>query len=124
MPIVIKKKVFLDFLGDEYKDAYLIFQSIPAADFDEVVGKLKTIEDKEEGSMTFILDILKQYFLTGEFPDDTDKLQPVGKDDLGGLDPNAIVKCFQIFTGQELDPKVETPLTSSSPTEALPPEYL
>src|SRR4026207_1680753 len=113
--IVIKKKVSLEFLGEEYKEAYLVFKSIPAVDFDEVTAKLKTIEDKQEGSMTFILDILKKYFLKGEFPDDDGKLQPVTAEDLDGLDPTGIIQCFKIFTGQELDPKDVTPLTNSSP---------
>lgn len=122
MPIVIKKRVSLEFLGEEYKDAYLTFKSIPAVDFDEIMAQLKTIEDNKEGSMTFILDMLKKYYISGEFPNDDGKLADVTAEDLGGLDPNSIVKCFQIFTGQELDPKVETPLTSSSPTEAQPQE--
>lgn len=117
MAIVIKKRVSLDFLGEEYKDAYLTFRSIPAAEFDEVVAKLTDIEEKKDKALTYILDILKQFFLSGEFPEDG-KLLPVAKEDLGGLDAMSIVKCFQIFTGQELDPKVETPLTNSSPTVA------
>lgn len=122
--IVIKKRVDLDFLGEDYKEAYLVFQSIPAVDFDEVVKGLKGIEDKEEGSISFILDVLKKYFVTGEFPGLDNKLEPVKADDLNGLDPASLTKCFQVFTGTELDPKVETPLTSSSPTAESLPENL
>lgn len=118
--IVIKKRVSLEFLGEDYKDAYLVFKSIPAVDFDEVTEQLKTLETKQEGQMTFILDILKKYFIKGEFPDDDGKLQLVAADDLGGLDPVGIVECFKVFTGQELDPKAETPLTNSSPTAEAP----
>lgn len=120
MAIVIKKRVDLDFLGDEYKEAYLVFQSIPAIDFDEVVKGLKDIENKEEGSIKFILDVLKKYFVSGKFPNDNE-LADVTADDLDGLDPSSLTRCFQVFTGAELDPKVETPLTSLSPTaESLP----
>lgn len=121
MAIVIKKRVSLAFLGDDYKEAYLTFQSIPATDFDEVVNSLENIKEKKENSLMFILDILKKYFVSGQFPDN-DTLSPVKADDLGGLDPTTIIQCFKIFTGQELDPKVETPLTNSSPTEDKLPE--
>lgn len=118
----IKKRVDLDFLGSEYKQAYLVFQSIPAVDFDEVVRELKGIEEKEEGSVTFILTILKKYFISGKFPDDSDQLTDVTKEDLDGLDPASLTKCFAVFTGQELDPKVEPPLTTSSTTAEPSPE--
>lgn len=118
MPIVIRKRVSLDFLGEEYKEAYLIFKSIPAVDFDGVTQTLKTMEDKEQASMGFLIDLLKRYFLSGEFPDDEGKLQSVTADDIGQLDSASVIQCFQVFTGQDLDPKAETPLTNTSPTEA------
>lgn len=121
MAIVIKKRVGLDFLGEDYKEAYLTFQSIPAIDFDEVAKSLKSIESKGDGAVSLILEVLKKYFLSGKFPDDIG-LQDVASEDLNGLDPATLTKCFQVFTGTELDPKVETPLTSSSPTVESPPE--
>lgn len=120
--IVIKKRVDLDFLGEGYNEAYLVFQSIPAIDFDEVVKELKAIESKEEGAVSFILEVLKKYFVSGEFPGADNKLEAVKADDLNGLDPASLTRCFQVFTGTEIDPKVETPLTSSSPTAESPPE--
>jgi hypothetical protein len=121
MAIVIRKRVGLEFLGEDYKEAYLIFQSIPVSDFESMQVRLKALQDKEQGAVQFILDTLKQYFVSGEFPDDAGKLEPVKKEDLDGLDPQTAVECFKVFTGQELDPKVETPSTSISPTEASPP---
>lgn len=38
--IVIKKKVNLAFLGEEYKEAYLVFQAIPISDFEKVMDEL------------------------------------------------------------------------------------
>lgn len=119
MAIVIKKRVNLDFLGEEYKDAYLTFKSIPAVDFDEVTTKLKSIEGKEESSLTFLIEILSKYFIEGEFPEDG-KLTAVKKEDMGQLDALTLIECFKVFTGQSLDPKVETPLTNSSPTVESP----
>lgn len=123
MAIVIKKRVDLDFLGEDYKEAYLVFQSIPAGDFDNVIKELDSVEGNKDGagSITFILKVLKDYFIVGKFPDDNG-LQDVSKEDLDGLDPSTLTKCFQVFTGTEIDPKVETPLTSSSPTVESSPE--
>jgi hypothetical protein len=120
--IIIKKRVSLDFLGDEYTEAYLVFRSIPAVDFDDVMVQLKSLEEKAEGSITFILEILKKYFLSGGFPNDAGILESVAAEDLDGIDPQTLVQCFKVFTGQELDPKVETPLTTSSSTELNLPE--
>ena len=122
MAIVIKKRVSLDFLGEDYKDAYLVFQSIPAGAFDELLPQLKNPKEGDDNSSKLLLDLLKKYFIKGEFPDDDGKLSTVESDDLTGLDLTSLVKCFQLFTGQELDPKVETPLTSISATVDTPQE--
>lgn len=38
--IVIKKKVNLDFLGDDYKEAFIVFKSIPLKDYDKIMDEL------------------------------------------------------------------------------------
>lgn len=117
MAIVIKKRVSLEFLGEEYKEAYLVFKSIPALEFQAVADSLDKLDPNS--SIGGIVKVLEDYFLEGEFPSDG-KLEPVSKEDIGQLDPLSLTQCFKIFTGQD-DPKVETPLTNSSPTaESLP----
>lgn len=112
MPIVIKKKVSLDFLGEEYKDAYLVFQSIPLKDFDILGVEVEKAQENKKAA-SFILDALKKYFIEGQFPG----IEKLTKDDLDGLDQETVIKCFGIFTGQELDPKAETPSTTPSSTD-------
>lgn len=124
MAIVIKKRVDLDFLGDDYKEAYFVFKSIPAIDFDDVTAELNKIEKSGSGQVRYLIDLLKKYFISGSFPGDDGTLAEVTSDDLEGLDADTLIKCFQLFTGQEPDPKAETPLTSSSPTVESPPESL
>lgn len=120
MALVIKKRVSLDFLGNGYEDAYLVFKSIPAIELEELTPKLEKLEKETKGSLAFVISILKDYFLSGEFPNDEGKLEPVNKEDLDQLDPNSVVKCFQVFTGQQIDPKDEGQSTSTSETvEAL-----
>jgi hypothetical protein len=116
MPIKIKKRVSLEFLGEDYKEAYLVFQSIPVGDLESIQSTLKELESEGKSSVAGILDVLKKYFISGQFPDDDGKPQDVTKNDLGDLDPESCIACFKAFTGQELDPKAEMPLTSTSPT--------
>lgn len=117
MPIVIKKKVSLDFLGEEYKDAYLVFQSIPLKDFDKLSVEIEEAQ-KDKKAAIFILNSLKKYFIEGKFPD----LDKVTAEDLDGLDQEAVIRCFQRFTGQELDPKENTPSPTQSSTNPDGPE--
>lgn len=116
MPIKIKKRVSLEFLGEDYKDAFLTFQSIPVGDLETIQDTLNNLESEGKTSVAGILDVLKKYFITGQFPDDKGELQPVIENDLDDLDPESCIACFKAFTGQELDPKAEMPLTSTSPT--------
>lgn len=112
MPIVIRKRVSLDFLGEEYKDAYLDFQSIPISDVDALTTGVVEAE-KEKRSGAFILETLQKYFLGGSFPD----MDKVTKEDLVGLDQQSVIRAFAIFTGQDIDPKAQTPSVSSSSTD-------
>lgn len=115
MPILIKKRVSLDFLGEEYKEAYLLFKSIPVVKYEEIQSEVKKYEKNPAGSVKYILDLLKSNYIEGKFPIDG-KLTDVSKEDLDDLDPSSITKCFQVFTGVDSDPKDETPSTSTSPT--------
>lgn len=98
MPIVIKKKVSLDFLGEDYKDAYLVFRSLPLKDYEELSHKIDEAQQNEVASK-FILNVLKEYFVRGSFPD----METVTKEDLDGLDIDTVLKCFSVFTGQEIN---------------------
>lgn len=119
--IVIKKRVSLDFLGDQYKNAYLVFQSIPLADYEKIYEDIP--EEGKEGtkkSLTLITEYLDKYFVEGKFPNEKGELEDVVKEDLVGLDKTAAVTCFQRLTGQDVDPKSETPLSNPSSMEQDP----
>ncbi len=44
--IVIKKKISLEFLGEEYKDAYLVFRTIPMSDYKSFSESIPEINPK------------------------------------------------------------------------------
>lgn len=54
MKIVIKKSIKLDFLGDEYKEAFFVFQTIPLPDYKEF---LKSIPESSAEFTTIVAKI-------------------------------------------------------------------
>lgn len=115
--IIIKKKVTLEFLGDEYKDSYLTFRSIPIGEYEELIKKVDAVEDSQ--SMSEIIKILENYFVEGLFDG-----QKVNKEDVSQFDGETILKCFETLTGQktvegerQLDPLSATESTNTSSTE-------
>lgn len=107
--LVIKKKVSLEFLGEEYKDAFIIFQSIPIEDYGTILNSSKQGEE----AVKFILATIKKYFISGKFPDDKGVLQDIQKDELGQLDEETAVRCFEILSGLSAGSQTD-PLASES----------
>lgn len=101
--LVIKKRVSFDFLGEEFKDAYIIFRSIPLGDYDELMAKMRSGEEDNSKANSIILDVLKEYYIEGMFPDDAGKLETLdNKDELNGLDRDAVLRCFGDLIGQDV----------------------
>ena len=116
--IIIKKKVTLEFLGDEYKDSYITFKSIPIGEYEDLISKVDKVEESK--SMSEIMKILETYFVEGLFDG-----QKLAKEDVNQFDGETILKCFETLTGQktvegerQLDPKSENESTKPSTTEA------
>lgn len=121
MGLVIRKKVTLEFLGDEYKDAYLVFRALPIKDLQEIQDKMPKEDAKDRSqAIPIMLDVLKEYFLSGKSPDEDGNLQDVTKEDLDNLDSSTAIECFQALSG--VDPKAmgesENSSTPSTPTES------
>lgn len=112
MPLVIKKKVSLDFLGEEYKDSYIEFKSIPARDLPDIMDKSSQAGEDSKKLIPIFIEVLQKYFLDGENGE-----EKITKEDIGELDAESVLNCFQILTGQSIDPKVNGPLTNTSTTD-------
>lgn len=100
MAIVIKKKIGLEILGEEYKDSYLIFQAIPFKDFEKIAKTYDSISDADETkqgikSLEFIKAQLTDRFIEGNIDN-----QVVTTDDLFDLPGEVIVDCFQQLMGK------------------------
>jgi hypothetical protein len=84
----------------------------------ELNVKQEAIEKDKEGNpilkevLPFFIEILQKYFVEGK-QDDTN----ITKEDIGELDSNALIHCFQILSGQIIDPKASGSSTNASSTE-------
>lgn len=105
--LVIKKRVSLDFLGEEYKEAYLVFQAVPIVEYEKIQSDIADVREDGIKSSMKVLETVKDKFVEGKFPNDKGDLEDVAKDDLDGLDEGTLVECFKYMTGQKLDPKLE-----------------
>lgn len=108
MGLVIRKKITCEFLGDEYKEAYLIFKVIPIAEVASVQEGLPK-GDTDEAKVAAIpkmLELLKKYFIEGKFPDEKGELEEVKAEDLDNMNAELAIHCFQGLSGvsENLDP--------------------
>lgn len=100
MAIVIKKKISLETLGEDYKDSYLTFQSIPFKDFEKIAEMYENISATDESkqgaeSLKFIREQLEKRFIDGNVDG-----QDVQKNDLFDLPGEVIIDCFQQLMGK------------------------
>lgn len=95
--IVIKKTIRLGFLGEKYKDDYLVFKAVPVKDFESLMEKTP---DSNIQATKFICKVLKDKFIEGKFQGET-----VNATDIDSFDGITVSECFAILTGQKLDPK-------------------
>lgn len=106
MSLTIKKKVSLEFLGEEYKEAYITFKSIPLKDYESIIDSMPKEENNKE-ALQLIVKTLRDYFVGGKFPDDAGELKDIVKEDIDDLDAESAIACFQTLMGQKIDPKPE-----------------
>lgn len=118
--IIIEKKVTLEFLGEKYKDSYLVFKSIAVRNFPKLVKSLNDADKSgtEQAQIDAMLEVLESHFVSGLFDG-----QKVAKEDIGQFDQPTITRAFEVLTGQDftvevpLDPKDETTSTTPSGTD-------
>ena len=119
--IVIKRRLDLSFLGDEYHESYLTFKAIPVIEHNEIQRKIAAVKDDDnDGAVKVMVDILQEYFYDGIFLG-----EKVIASDIGSFDEITILRCYQTLTnrfpaeegGVTIDPKDESSSTSQSTTE-------
>lgn len=91
MAIVVKKRISLDFLGEEYKDSYLIFKSVS---LDELDNAFKGTVREET----------VKRFVEGEINQGGEMVK-VTKENLTELPGEVFLRAFSELTGTSIDPK-------------------
>lgn len=107
MSFVVKKRVSLEFLGEEYKDSYLILKSISVSEYEKLGDKT-------------VRQAVTERVLGGEIQQDEGMIK-ITKDNIKDLPGEVFVQAFAAITGQ-LDPKLEGQLTTQSSTPPQAPQ--
>lgn len=117
----IRKRVSLDFLGDEYKDSYLIFKAIPIKDYEVFQDEIEKIKDDNKAALDLIRTKLKKYYISGKVANESGQLEDVTVADLDELDRESTTKCFEMLTGQNVgDEQDFLDKDSKSPSSTTP----
>lgn len=88
--IIIKRKVSLDFLGEEQEQSYALFKAIAVKDLPNIKGTIQ--------------EVVTEYFIEGKIAQD-DGIISLTKENLAELPTEFFVTCFARITGEQLDPK-------------------
>lgn len=90
--LIIKKRVSLDFLGDEYEKSYVNVRAISVSEYDEIKKSEKSVKDT-------VLD----RFVSGEI-DQNGKMTELTRENLEELPGEVFVEAFNQMLGK-IDPK-------------------
>lgn len=105
---VVKKRFQLDFLNEDWKEAYIEFSAFTVKDIKERLSKLAQLDQKDTneiaGGLDQMIELLKEKFVSGKGVDITGKLIDLEKEDIGELPVEAISKAVS-FLSQGLNPK-------------------
>ena len=108
MPIVIKKQIPLDVIGEGFANISPTFRVIPVSDILKINKRINEAGEDSDILMGIFLDVIGEYFIEDDM---------LKKDDLDSLGSDAVLHCFRLLTGQDPDPKFATPSTTPSETE-------
>lgn len=99
----VTKRVSLEFLGEEYKEAYLVFNAITMREYESLKQRSAASAGDGIKSLKFIESELASRFVGGKFPVDG-KLIDVTKEDLPDLPGEVFIEAMGKLTGAP-DPK-------------------
>ena len=95
----ITKKVDLAYLGDEWKECYLEFNSPSYGDLRGLIDEGKTDAEKVESGLETITGLFRSGFAVSD-----GKKVEVKKEDLKDIPVEILTKCSEAISG-EIDPK-------------------
>lgn len=98
--ITINKRVSLEFLGEEYKESYLVFNAVKMKDLDTIQEKAIAAQEHQDPkeNLEFFQSVIDPRFVEGKISQDG-KLVDVTKEDLQDLPLDVYVTIFQELMG-------------------------
>lgn len=110
------KRFSLSFLGEEWKEAYIDFQSLTVADIKNNFGQLQSIDVKDDSSVVagieVALKVLEERFVKGSGINENKEAVDITREDLKDL-PAEVITRGLAFLSQGLAPEVKTPSEAS-----------
>lgn len=96
-----KKKITLEFLGDEYKDSYIELESMPMNELEALLNKAKdTDQSQDRGeALSFMRNAVSDRFVGGSVSQDG-KMVEVKKEDVASLPAEVFIEAFQQIVGK------------------------
>ena len=103
--IIIKKRVSLEFLGEDYKDGYLVFTAIPVKDLDALQKQAATLEGDTDVTKAsdFLKDQVASRFVEGKISQDGKEVE-VTAENLVDFPSDVFIEAWQQMNGK-ISPK-------------------
>lgn len=102
--VVIKRRIGLGFLGEEYKEGYVEFKVLSIREATEQIEKVEAIKKDNKAAIELMQKLLEEHFVSGLFKS-KDTEEKLTKEDIGDFSVVAITRFFKILSGQDGDPK-------------------
>jgi hypothetical protein len=92
----VLKRLDLSYLGEEWKECYILFSSIT---FNEV-GQYKVAEKTDDEKAKLALQSLEDHFIEGKAIDESGKIVILKKGDLKDLPVDVVLKAVNFLIGE------------------------
>ena len=130
MSFVIKKKISLDWLGEGWEEAYIVFSPFSYGDnvdlikFRKIATKMTSVGESDEEIEKVsnkLLKLLTDKLVEGQGYNGKG-LEPITKDNFKDLPVEVFNHCLNALQGEELSPKSLTPSGKVLTPDSTPPQ--
>ena len=97
--MIIRKRVNLDFLGEEYKDSYLYLKALAVKEYPALQAEIDKVEKDQAQALPFIVEQIKSRFLDGKVEG-----KDITAEDLDDFSADVFMECFSQIRGN-ISPK-------------------
>lgn len=99
MSFVLKKKVDLSDLSDDWKDCYIELREPTTEEVQRILPKVQKSEDGSDKQLEVIQEFISKCFIGGK-GFDGDKKVEIKKKDIGDLPITVYRRCFDFLVGE------------------------